>query len=508
MSIVAACTLANRLLGFARDMLFAQIVGAGMVADAFLIAYRFPYFFGRLFTEGAFNAAFVPTFTATFARSGEAAARRFAAESVVIVALIMLACITVGLAAMPWLMYFIAPGFSRTPAKLQLAVELARLAFPYLIFVALVAVLSSLLNAIHRFAVAAMIPAVLSITFITVLLLMRTDLVPKTGHVLAISVTVAGALQLIILLWACQRAGYAIVLPRPRLSPEILRLRALLLPGIVGTGVIQANVLIDEMLASLLPQGSISFIYYSFQLVQLPVGMASISVGMVLLPTLSQQIRVGDTVGARGSQNRAIEFTLLLTLPAAAALLTIPDQIVSVLFQRGAFDEHATASTAAAVRAFALGIPAFVLIRTLSSVFFARGDTRLPMKIAIIAVFVNLLLALCLMHYLLHVGLMLATVIAAWVNLGLLTYEQYRRRLLQFDATLRHRALRITLSAVVMAPLVCATAEAFAEQLTGATWERVLALAVIVSSGAAIYLLLIFLLGAFKTSDLKTLLRL
>ena len=503
---VGGWTMGSRVLGFARDILIAAFVGAGPVADAFFVAFKFPNLFRRLFGEGAFNAAFVPLFARTLEGSGLDAARRFAEDALAALVLVLMPLVFAAQVAMPFLMVVIAPGFVATPEKFNLAVDLTRLTFPYLLFMALVALMSGVLNSLDRFAVAAATPMLLNVILIGVLLGLR-DSFPTTGHALAWGVAVAGIAQFLWIALAVRRAGVALRLPRPRLTPQVRRLLRLMLPGAIGAGVVQINLLIDTILASTLPAGAISYLYYADRVNQLPLGVVGVAVGIALLPLLSRQLRAGRGDDANDSQNRAIEFTLLLTVPATAALLTIPRQIVTVLFERGAFAAQASQATSGALAAFALGLPAYVLIKALVPGLFAREDTKTPVKVAAAAMVLNVALALVLMQFLAHVGIALATALSAWVNAGALAWLLHRRGHWMPDARLRTRAPRILAAAAGMALGLWAAAAWLAAPLTGGTPARVAALAALVTGGLALFAVLARITGAASIADLRALLR-
>ena len=500
-------TLVSRILGFARDILIADVLGAGMIADAFFVAFKFPNFFRRLFAEGAFNAAFVPLYAGRLAREGIEAAREFAGEAAAVLTTTLAVFTIASMIAMPWLMFALAPGFADEPEKFTLTTELTRLTFPYLMFMALVALLGGMLNSLERFAATAAAPIILNLVLISALVLARAEVLDLPGHALAWGVAIAGAGQFIAIAWACHRAGVMISLPRPRLTPGVRRLLTLMTPGLVGAGVVQINLVIDVILASLLAEGSVSYLYYADRVNQLPLGVVGVAVGVALLPLLSRQLGSGDTVGARASQNRAIEFSLLLTLPAAAALIAIPHPIINVLFQRGAFDQAAAGATAGALAAFACGLPAYVLIKTLIPAFFAREDTATPVKIAATAVVANVILAVTLMQFLAHVGIALATALSAWLNVALLVVVLTRRGHIDPDRRLILRLPRIVLAAAVMGIVVWQAAQSLEVMLSGSLWQRIGGLALVVVGGALAYAILAQVCGAVNFRELTTVFR-
>lgn len=502
---VGSYTMISRILGFARDILIAAILGAGPVADAFFVAFKLPNFFRRLFAEGAFSAAFVPQFARQFAEGGADGARRFAEEVLAVFVVGLLLFVTALQVAMPWVMLGFAPGFVGDPERFDLAVSMAQITFPYLLFISLVSQLGGVLNALGRFAAAAATPIVLNLCLIAAILGL-SPFVATPGHALSWGVAAAGAAQFVWLMAACRRAGFTLRLRPPRLTPRVRRLLRLMVPGAIGAGVVQVNLLIDVVIASLLPAGSVSYLYYADRVNQLPLGVIGVAVGTALLPLLSRQVRAGDDAAAQGSMNRAMEFAFLLTVPGAAALLVIADPIVAVLFERGAFGPAETAATAGALAAYALGLPAYVLIKVLGPGFFAREDTSTPVKIAALCVVLNLALNLALMGPLLHVGIALATVIAAWVNAALLTWFLIRRGHFRPDDRLRRMLPRTLLASAAMAGALWLGERALGGFAAAAPIRDGLALAVLIAIGAASFAAFALMLGAARPGDLKRML--
>ncbi len=503
---VSGLTMVSRVLGFTRDILIANLLGAGMVADAFFVAFKLPNFFRRLFAEGAFNAAFVPLFTESLTRQGQASAREFAEEALAVLLAVLLLTVTAFQIAMPLIMAGLAYGFLDEPEKFDLTVQFSRLTFAYLLFISLVSLMSGLLNSVGRFAAAAAAPILLNLCLITALLVAAPRL-PTAGHALAWGVALAGIVQFVWLLAACRRAGLALRLPWPRLTPRVRRLLVLLLPMALAAGVVQVNMLIDIFLASLLPEGSVSFLYYADRLNQLPIGVVGVAVGTALLPMLSRQVAAGDMGEALAGQNRAIEVALFFTLPAAAALLVVPLPIIAVLFERGHFDGAASLATSYALMGYAVGLPAYVLVKVLGPGFFARQDTATPFKIGVAAVIVNVVLNVILMIPLKHAGLALATAISAWVNCGLMAFILARRGHLVVDSRLKARLPRTLLAALAMAAGLWAAAELLTPYFAAGQVERILALAALVAIGFALFGLGAQLTGAARLGELKGLLR-
>ncbi|PWR20875.1 murein biosynthesis integral membrane protein MurJ [Zavarzinia compransoris] len=450
---IGGYTMLSRILGFARDALFAAVLGAGMAADAFMVAFRLPNFMRALFAEGAFNAAFVPLYSRILAgEDGPHRAARFAGEIASLLTLALLLLSAALMVFMPQAMLVLAPGFRDEPEKFALAVELTRLTFPYLTFISLVSLQGAVLNAHHRFGPPAATPVMMNLVLIAALLLPHDGLGLGLGVATtqAVAVSVAGMVQFVWLAVHMQRHGLAIRLHLPRFGPEIRRFFKLMGPAVIGAGIYQVNVLIDMILASLLPEGTVSYLFYADRLNQLPLAVIGIAISTALLPLLSRQLAGGETARALDTQNRALEGALLLTLPAAAALATLPETIVSVLFQRGAFSAADSAETAKALAVLACGLPAFTISKVFTPAFHAREDTRTPVRLALIALAVNLAVALAVMWDWHQAGLALASTVAAWANTAQLMVILRRRGYFKPDRRLVTRALRFLLATAVM----------------------------------------------------------
>jgi putative peptidoglycan lipid II flippase len=500
---VGGWTMASRILGFARDILIASRLGAGPVADAFFIALKLPNLFRRLFGEGAFNAAFVPAFAGSFALDGPAKARALANSLAGLMSIWLAFLVILGMVFMPQLLFVLAPGFSGE--RLDLAIEMTRITFPYLLFICLAALVSGVLNGMNRFGAAAATPVLFNVTAMAALLGL-TPFVATPGHALSWGVAASGVLQLGLLLVAVRQAGMAInPLSRPVLTPDVRAVLRRMVPGLFGAGVTQLNLAIDVVLASLLPAGAVSYLYYADRVAQLPLGVIGAAVGTALLPLLARQLRTGKALAAHRSQNRAIELSLAFALPAALAIAVTATPIIMTLFERGRFDAAATAATAGALVAGAIGLPAFVLVKALTPGFFARGDTATPVKVGLVVVALNLALNLALIPFLAHVGIALATSIAAWVNVVILAVLLTRRRQLLLDRRLRRRAPRLLAAGVVMGVVLWAMAAALFP-LDG-TLPRFLALAALIAAGLFTYFGSAQLLGGMDLREAARMLR-
>ncbi len=509
---VGGMTMVSRLLGFGRDILFAAVLGTGMVADAYFVAFRFPNLFRRLFAEGAFNAAFVPLFAKRYEGEGWQAARIFAEQALALLLAGLLITTALAEIAMPWAMYAIAPGFVGSPEKFDLAILLTRIAFPYLLCISLVALLSGMLNALGRFALATAAPILLNVALISVLAAVAwagLGNTPEAGIALAWGVAVAGVLQLAVLGFWARRLGLGLSLRVPALNDDMRRLVRLGVPGVIAGGITQINILIGTIIASL-QDSAVSWLYYADRIYQLPLGIVGIAIGVVLLPELSKQLRAGDGDGAQVSLNRSFEFSLLLTLPAAVALVVVPGPIIQILFERGAFSALDTPATASALAAFATGLPAFVMIKVLSPAFFAREDTKTPMVYAGISVIVNIVGSLSLFFLIGHVGIAIATSLAGWTNAILLMVTLMRSGGFKIEGDLRRRLVPVILSSLVMGAALLGVAEVLKPWFAPSNGLiiQASALGALVSGGLVIYAVAAHATGAIKLMALfKTLLR-
>jgi putative peptidoglycan lipid II flippase len=504
---IGGLTLVSRIAGFVRDMLMAQFVGAGFANDAFLIAWRLPNLFRALFAEGAFASAFVPMFNREVGREdgGLPAALDFAEQILAILFPILLVFTILMMAATAPIVWAMTGGFpDGGPDKFTLAVSLTRITLPYLALISLVSLLGGILNSVDRFWVNAAAPILLNICMITGLVFFRGHSPVETAYTQAISVTLSGVAQLVWLMWACARAGTSLRIRRPRLNPKVRQLLHIIWPAALGAGAVQFNLLISTSLAArFLPQGAVSYLYYADRLNQLPLGLIGIGVGTAMLPGLSRQIAGGDTEGASTTQNRAIELSLVLTLPATAALMVAAFPIIQALLQHGAFTAADTIASAQALAAFSLGLPAYILIKVLVPGFHARTDTRTPVRIALVAMLANLIGNLILIWPLQHVGLALSTAISAWVNAGLLYTTLHKRGLFRIDDRLKRVLIRLTLATVAMAAMMIAVAPWTTPHMSGRLFERTLWLGMLMAAAGIVYFGAAIALGAFRPAELK-----
>ncbi|MGE0054314.1 MAG: murein biosynthesis integral membrane protein MurJ [Hyphomicrobium sp.] len=456
---VGGLTLLSRVLGFVRDILIAATLGSGWVADAFVVAFRFPNLFRRLFGEGAFNSAFVPIFAKKLEGEGKEAARQFAEEAMSGLVFVLLILTIVAEIAMPVLMYALAPGFDVQPEKYELAVVLTRITMPYLLCMSLVALMSGALNSVGKFAESSSVSIVLNFSMMVATLLSiwwGYKAEPEAGVIQAWGVFAAGILQLLLLMWGMSRNGLSLKLRWPRWTPDLRRLWELGVPGIISGGVTQLNIAIGTVIASMQP-GAVSHLYYADRIYELPLAIVGIAVGVVLLPDIARSLRSGDHASVMDSQNRSLEFAMMLTIPAAVAIAVMPSQIVRVLFERGAFVASDSASTAAVLALFAIGLPAFVMIKVFSPAYFAREDTKTPMQYATISLIANTLGSIALFFVFRNIGwapelgIAIATSFGGWLNAWLLWSTLSKRGEFEIDRRFKRNIPLILLSSAAMA---------------------------------------------------------
>lgn len=501
---VASFTLLSRISGFVRDVLMANLIGASWLSDAFFVAFKLPNFFRRLFAEGAFNVAFIPSFSAMLTGEGREAALRFAGEVMSVLLLVLLGLNAVFLLFMPWIMPFFAPGFTGSPEKFDLTVTLSQITFPYILFISLVSLLGGVLNSFGRFAAPAASPILLNLCMIGGMLWL-TD-TPTPAHALSWSVLLAGFVQLAWLTAICLRHDMLPGLFLPKLTPKVKTMLLLMAPAALGSGVQQLNLLVDVIIASHIPD-AVSYLYYADRITELPIGMIGVAVGTVLLPMLSRQIKAGEHAAASASMNRALEIVLLFGLPATAGCMLVAEPIIRVLYLHGNFTLVDMAATTSALIAFGAGLPAFLAVKVFAPGFYANHDTKTPFKIAIVCVVVNLVLNLILIHPFKHVGMAMATSAASWVNLGLMVYLLHKRRVFVPDALLKKRLTRLVAATLVMALVVHFVQGQMDASLRDGMMVRSMALLVIVGSGGAAFFAAAMGLGAYDAAFIKRILK-
>lgn len=510
-STVGGFTLLSRIFGFVRDVLQARYLGAGMAADAFVIAFKLPNFFRRLFAEGAFSVGFVPLYARLLGKDvtpeSQAAANAFAGQVFSWLLPVLLIFLLIMEAAMVPVMLGLSGGFEGNTVKFDLAVELGRYTFPYLVLISLMTFYAGMLNAVERFSAAAFAPVILNIFMIGALLGFGETEV-GAARALAAAVSLSGVAQLLLVYIAARRAGLKIGLPKLVVSDDLKELLRVIGPAAIGAGIIQINLLIDVLLAArFLPEGSVSWLFYGDRLNQLPLGVIGIAVGTVLLPSISRLLAAGDEAGAAHQQNRALEFTLFLTLPSAAALAVVSGPIIATLFERGAFTGTDSAQTAAALTAYALGLPAYVVAKALTPGYFARKDTKTPVKYATLSLLLNTGLNIILIQFMAHVGLALATAIAAWFNTLLLYRGLKRNHGFALERTTVKRLAKMAAASLLLAGALYGALGQMGGLFAEDGIVRTGALAALVAGGIVFYFAAVFAFRTLSAAEIKQFLR-
>ncbi|OYY90059.1 MAG: murein biosynthesis integral membrane protein MurJ [Sphingomonas sp. 28-66-16] len=504
---VGGLTLASRVLGLVRDSLFARFVGASFASDAFLIAFRLPNMFRALFAEGAFSAAFIPMFNRKVAEEGGGLPAGLAfAEDVLSVLLPLLIVMTIVMEIFAWpITYALSGGFKAvSEAQFAYAVGLSRITLPYLLLISLVSLFGGILNSLQKFWVSAAAPILLNLTLIVALLAFHETDPLFTGRNQAIAVTLSGVIQLGWLAWYCVNNDIRLRIKLPHVTPAVKKLLGLIGPAAAGAGAVQINLVISTALAaSLLPEGSVSYIYYADRLNQLPLGLIGIGLGTVLLPTISRLLGAGNDAEAMETQNRGMELALFFTLPATVALIVCGVPIVAALFQHGKFTAEDSLFTAQALAAFSIGLPSYILVKVLTPGFYARSDTRTPVRLATISIGLNIAFNLALIVPLRHMGPPLATALSSTANVAMLYISLRRRGHFVPDARLRRRVIRLAGAALLMGVALYFLNDRFTPYTTGPGLTRWLAMLVLVATGGLVYAAACFALRAYLPSDLR-----
>ena len=499
---IGGLTAVSRVFGFVRDMLLARVLGAGLAADAFQLAFTLPNTFRRLFAEGAFSVAFVPMYSrALHGEGGEAAAERFAGDVLAVFVWVLLAFSAVAMLGMSGIVWLLASEYQAIPGKFELSVLLSRITFPYLALISLVAMLSGLLNARSRFAPGAFAPVLLNICLIAAILLgdrlrgdSGDDVIVATA--LAFGVAAAGVAQLAYLAWATRRAGVRLRVRWPRLTPEVRRLGALILPATFGAGIYQVSQFVDTFFATQLPQGSLTLLKLADRLNQMPLGIVGIALGTAILPMLSRHIHSGDAAKAQRLQANAFEMATLLTLPAAVALAVCAPAFVTAFFVGGKFTLADGAIMAQIVVALVFRLPAYVIVKILNPGFFAREDTRTPVWTALAALAFNIALNLYVVRHYGIVGLAAATAASASLNCLLLYAILHARGWFRFTAKLGGGIARQAAASAAMGAALWWLTPRLADRYGGGVWERVWSLGLLVAIGGFVFFAAAWALGA------------
>ena len=515
---VAFGTSLSRVVGFIRDILIAKFLGASMMADAFFVALRFPNLFRSLFAEGTLNVAFVPILAGIMQSKGEKKARVFARNVFSFLFYILLVFTILVEIFMPDFMFILAPGFDEIDGKLALTTHLSRITFPFLIFVSLVSLFAGMLNAKEKFWAAAFTPTILNLTMIGSLFVIRPFLNTPyaAAYALSIGVLLAGVIEFIFLFWHLKKADFLIGLVSPfralfHLSTEVKTLLKKMAPGVLGSGVYQINLFFDTFLVSFVGAGAISWLNYAHHLFQLPVGIIGTAIGTALLPLLSKHIKAKELEKANQQVSRALELSVAMSTASMVGLMLLSEPIVRILFERGLFSFQDSVHTAWALIVFSIGLPAYMLTKTLSPFFFAKGDTKSPVQIAIVGVILNAVFAIILMQFMGYVGIALATGITVWINAFQYMIRLYKQGEFKIDNLCKFRLPRILLSTLLMGLSVFGLKILFNQVFEG--WQNeasllsVSLLAILIGSALIVFFGFIILLKGILLSDIKKLIK-
>ena len=464
-SIVGSLTFLSRILGYFRDLLIARVIGAGLISDCFFVAFKLPNLFRRILGEGAMNAAFIPVVSGVRTKSGKKSADAFFSNIFSFLLVALLAFVLILEIFMPLIITLIAPGFSDNPEKFNHSINLTRLTFPFVLFICLTSLMGAYLNTLGKFASMAVTPIILNLSLIfTLLIFFKSENLFLISSTLSFVVSIAGIIQVIWMYYNIRRNKSKLsinfsFLKTFKSDKEITKFFKLLLPAILGNGAYQINLLIDMTLASTLPDGSISFLYYADRVNQLPLGVLGIAIGTALLPVLSSQVKKNQKKEAEKSISKAIKFVILFSIPAFFGLLIFSENIISFLFFRGAFEYKDVQATSLALIALCCGLPAFIMIKILVIPFFANEDTKTPIKISLFCMSINLILNLILIREFLHVGLAISTSVSAWINFILLFYILNKNLNYSFDISIFKVFLKVSLASLTMSYIVLKTYE-------------------------------------------------
>ena len=464
-SIVGSLTFLSRILGYFRDLLIARVIGAGLISDCFFVAFKLPNLFRRILGEGAMNAAFIPVVSGVRTKSGKKSADAFFSNIFSFLLVALLAFVLILEIFMPLIITLIAPGFSDNPEKFNHSINLTRFTFPFVLFICLTSLMGAYLNTLGKFASMAVTPIILNLSLIfTLLIFFKSENLFLISSTLSFVVSIAGIIQVIWMYYNIRRNKSKLSINFSFLKTfksdiEITKFFKLLLAAILGNGAYQINLLIDMILASTLPDGSISFLYYADRVNQLPLGVLGIAIGTALLPVLSSQVKKNQKKEAEKSISKAIKFGILFSIPAFFGLLIFSENIISFLFFRGAFEYKDVQATSSALIALCCGLPAFIMIKILVIPFFANEDTKTPIKISLFCMSINLILNLILIREFLHVGLAISTSVSAWINFILLFYILNKNLNYSFDISIFKVFLKVSLASLTMSYIVLKTYE-------------------------------------------------
>ena len=493
-------TLISRILGYVRDILIAIFLGTSLFADAFFVAFRLPNTFRRLFAEGTFNAAFIPSYAGELAKNKKRA-DNFAKNVFNLLFIILLFFVLLAEIFMPKLIFLIAPGFYKDPEKLKLAIDLSRITFPFLFFICLASFFGAILNSYNKFAAAAAAPIILNVILIGALFFSKSFDIPEV-LTLSYAVSVAGFLQLLILLFFVKKNFKPILDFKIKIDNKVKLFFKKLLPSIFSSGVTQINILVGTIIASF-QAGAVSYLYYADRVYQINLAVAGIAVGTVMLPQLSKYVKNNNANEISNLQNRALELCLFLSVPAAVALILASEEIITSLFGYGSFNNESVNNTALALTFFAFGVPAFSILKIFSNYFFARNDTKTPFYLSVVSVILNILISVSFFNKIGFIIIPMATTISSWINVLLYFYFIKKRNLYNFDQKFIYKFPRMLLSVVVMGTVLYLLLGFFSDKFEyNESWKFIYLFIIVITSLISYFLISNFS-GAFKFRDIK-----
>jgi putative peptidoglycan lipid II flippase len=493
-------TIISRLLGYIRDILIAIFLGTGFLADVFFVAFRIPSTFRRLFSEGTFNAAFVPSYSSELIK-GKNRSNNFANEVFNLLFLSLLALVLLAQIFMPAFVSLIAPGFVDDKEKISLAIDLTRITFPFLLFISIASFFSAILNSHNRFAASAAVPIILNIILISILVFSRL-LNDEVVYYLSYGVTLAGLLQLICLYFFVKKNFNLNFKFKLQTSNKVKFFFKRLIPSIFSSGVTQINILVGTIIASF-QASAVSYLYYADRIYQINLAIAGIAIGVVILPQLSKYISQKNKKKTDLLQNKALELSLFLSLPASIALIIASEEIISALFGYGQFNESSVSNSAKALYFFSYGLPAFAMIKVFSNFFFANHDTKTPFYISLVSVLLNIFISLYFFKTVGFLIIPIATTISSWFNLIFLFLILKNRKLFSFNVIFIKRFFKIILASILMGLFFHYLVLFFNEELSFDYPLKSIYLILSVILGLGFYLIMAYLIKAFQLEDIK-----
>ena len=493
-------TLISRILGYVRDILIAIFLGTSLFADAFFVAFRLPNTFRRLFAEGTFNAAFIPSYAGALTKNKKEA-DNFAKNVFNLLFIILFFFVLVAEIFMPQFIFLIAPGFYQDPEKLNLAIHLSRITFPFLFFICLASFFAAILNSYNKFAAAAAAPIVLNLILIGALFFSQWINLSNV-LVLSYAVSLSGFLQLLILLFFVRKNFKPILSIKIKIDKKIKFFFRKLLPSIFSSGVTQINILVGTIIASF-QAGAVSYLYYADRVYQINLAVAGIAVGTVMLPELSKHVKSKNFAQTINLQNRALELCLFLSVPASVALVLASQEIITALFGYGSFDKISVVNTAMALTFFAFGVPAFSILKIFSNFFFARNDTKTPFYLSVLSVTLNVIISVSLFNRIGFIIIPIATSISSWINVFMHYYFIRKRDLHAFDRKFIYKFPRMILSVVVMGIVLYLMLGFYSDKFDyNQSWKFIYLFIIVIVSLISYFLISNFS-GAFKFKDIK-----